>query len=399
MIIWWSLLIPVIAAVFMLLFFRTKVTWWESVIPLVVCLIFIIVFKSIVNHYIIQSTKFKGNLITSAQYYESYETWHHETCSHLVTVSKTTTTVYYDCSHCDETSPQWTMETKYGESYNITQSFYNKLIKQWSAKPQFVELNRNIDYHGSCGKDGDMYQILWNNNPLTSEAVVKKHEYENKVQVAHSSFDFLKVTEEDKKTYGLYEYPPFYGYDHQESLLGLKQIKWLSGPAEYHNAQKLAEYINGFGGPQYHAKVFFLLFVDKPQLSAFMQESYWNGGNSNEMVICIGLNSKNRKLEWVKPFSWTPNRQVIVDIRENIMNLKTFDFNKIYNTTYRTMFKFKPRDFKEFSYITVDPPLWCVYVTFIVTLLLSCGMMWWSINNNLVPDENDPLKTKNEDYY
>ena len=53
---------------------------------------------------------------------------------------------------------------------------------------------------------------------------------------------------------------------------------------------------------------------------------------------------------------------------------------------------FKRKDFKEFSYITVDPPTWAVWVTFIITILLTIGLCYWAIVNDYVTDETDPVK-------
>ena len=97
-------------------------------------------------------------------------------------------------------------------------------MKKWKAKPKFVELNRDIDYTYSCGKDGDMYSIKWDGDPMSTESTTTDHWYENRVQAAHSSFDFIKVTEEDVKNYDLYNYPKIEGIM-QETVLGAEKIK------------------------------------------------------------------------------------------------------------------------------------------------------------------------------
>jgi hypothetical protein len=124
-----------------------------------------------------------------------------------------------------------------------------------------------------------------------------------------------------------------------------------------------------------------------------MQEAYWKGGNKNEMVVCIGLSSRTRDLQWVKAFSWTPNRTLLVEIRENIMNTKKFSGKALYEVLRRDLEGFQRKQFKEFSYITVDPPSWAITVTFLITIIITVAACYWAVVNDLVHDKDNPLKT------
>jgi hypothetical protein len=122
-----------------------------------------------------------------------------------------------------------------------------------------------------------------------------------------------------------------------------------------------------------------------------MQEAYWDGGNDNELVICIGLSKSNRNIQWVKPFTWSPTRKIIPDVREDIMNIKVFDIDKIANSVWANVDKeYKRKDFEEFSYVSVDTPTWAKWVTFIVTLLITSFICYWAIDND-IDSECDPL--------
>lgn len=76
------------------------------------------------------------------------------------------TTHYYDCSYCDENSEEYYGVTESGKRIGITKARYHTLLKRWNTKPIFVELDRHIVYHGSCGKDGDEYYIEWDKKLL-----------------------------------------------------------------------------------------------------------------------------------------------------------------------------------------------------------------------------------------
>ena len=390
--IWFSLLIPIIAALVMLKWFPKYMAWWEGVIPLVACFIFIGIFKFTVEKVQVNDTEYHGAIIVEARYYEYWETYVHKTCYRTVSCGKNcTTTVPYDCSYCDKNPEHWTVVNSLGNEYSVTKQYYDYLMKKWKAKPEFVELNRDIDHGGwGCGQDGDMYRIRWDNQPLSAEATTTDHWYENRVQAAHTAFDFPEVSEQDVKTYGLYEYPEVDGIM-QETVLGLENVKWVNS-YELETMKQWSKFLNGYLGPRKHARIYFLYFVDKPTLAGNMQEAYWDGGNDNELVVCIGLSSKSKEIQWVKPFTWSPERRIIPDVREMIMAHKTFNPENIAHSVWSQVDKeFKRKNFEEFSYITVEPPTWAKWVTFIVTLLITGGLCWWAVVNE-IDSEYDPLR-------
>lgn len=385
--IWICLLIPLIGAFVLLRWFKHTITWWEVLIPSVVCFVFILIFKFTVEKVQVSDTEYRGSTVVEARYYESWETWVKRTCYRTVKVGKTTTTVPYDCSYCDHNPARWTVVNSLGEEYSINEKYYNYLIKIWKATPSFVELNRRIVHHFGCGKDGDMYRIVWNKDPLSAKSTTSSNSYENRVQAAHSAFDFLDVTEEDKKRYKLFDYPEVDGW-HQETVLGLDSIPSIS-KEKVALFKQMSDYINGEVGPKKHARVYFLFFTSPDQIAGSMQEAYWDGGNDNELVVCIGIDPKTQNLRWVKPFSWTPKRRVLPDVREEIMGVGTLDPLKICRAVEGVVLKeYKRKDFREFSYLTVDPPAWAIWVTAIITALITFFISRWATMNEAGNGDN-----------
>ena len=325
-------------------------------------------------------TEYRGSTVVEARYYESWETWVKRTCYRTVKAGKSTISVPYDCSYCDHHSAKWTVVNSLGEEYHISQDYYKYLTGIWKSTPSFVELNRTINRHWGCGKDGDMYKIVWDKNPLSAKSTTSTHSYENRVQAAHSAFDFVDVTEEDVKNYKLFDYPKVDGW-RQETVLGLDSLPSISRD-KVNLFKQMSDYLNGELGPKKHARVYFLFFTSESQISASMQEAYWDGGNDNELVICIGIDPKTQKLKWVKPFSWTPKRRVLPDIREEIMNIGTLDPMRICRAVEGVVLKeYKRKDFKEFSYLTVEPPTWAFWVTGIITTLITFFVSRWATQN------------------
>jgi hypothetical protein len=396
--IWLCLFIPIIGALVMLKWFRKNLVWWEVIVPALACVIFIAIFKFTVERIQVNDTEYHGALITEARYYEYWETYVRRTCTRTVSCGKNcTTTVSYDCSYCDENPERWTVINSLGQEFTVSEKYYNYLTKKWKATPKFVELNRDINHSGGCGEDGDMYVIKWNVDPMTAESTTTDHWYENRVQAAHTAFDFVDVTEEDVKKYNLYDYPEVDGFK-QETVLGMERAKWVT-KIQTNRMKQWSKFLNGHLGVKKHARIYFLFFVDQSMLSANMQQAYWDGGNDNELVVCIGLSSKSKEIQWVKPFSWSPAGRIIPDVREGIMKDPNFNVDVIAKSVWVTVDKeYVRRDFEEFSYITVEPPTWAMWVTFFITLTITIGVCYWAIIND-IDGSNDPLFNRQGKYY
>lgn len=401
MIIWFALLIPFVGCIATYITWKYRFVWWELMLPTIVSFLFILITKFSVERAMTNDTQYMGGMIVEARYYEYWETWVTRTCSYTTTCccdSKgqncQTTTHYYDCSYCDHNNPYWRAYDDQGHSWSISKSEYNRLLKQWKATPQFIELNRDIDYHGSCGKDGDMYSIRWNGEMMTSETSTWEGEYTNKVQASKSNFNLKEISNKEAKKIGLYTYPNVDGYS-QPNILGLDSLTYLNY-GDKKSAQIKFEYFNGYYGPKRKIRLFILLFFDKPISIASTQQSYWDGGNKNEMVICIDVKKSTGEINWVYPFSWTENKRVAVDLREDISNLKILNFDSLYTVVDQSTPEFKYRDFDQYNYLQIDQPTWEIWFVYLMTLAITIGILWYGYNNEYVGDPDDENETNNK---
>jgi hypothetical protein len=380
--IWYALLIPILAVIVGWVLFKKEIVWWELFIPTIASIVFILISYYSMKSYTLSDVEYNGYIVTEARYYEPYETWVKKTCSRTYTTgsgkNRTTHTVYYDCSYCDYNSERYTMIDTKGNEIGISLSKYKSLMKQWRGKPKFVELNRYIDYHGGCGKDGDMYFFSWDKQVHTSETTTYEKSFTNILKSNHSAFNYPDITEEEAKKAGLYEYPTIENYNYQTSVIGLENTKvknkWVF--------TKTLDHINGAYGRQFKVKVFTLFFKGKDINTAFLQEAYWDGGNQNEIVVCIGVD-KNGKFEWVKPFSWCDDKRVLIDIREDLMSAKNPNakvFHQTYYNAIRTHWKFK--SFKDFNYLSFEPTSGQLIFVYLLTLIISVATVWWCVTND-----------------
>jgi hypothetical protein len=125
-----------------------------------------------------------------------------------------------------------------------------------------------------------------------------------------------------------------------------------------------------------------LFFKNKDVDIAFKQEAYWANGNQNEVVICIGYSGN--KINWVRPFSWSENKRTLVDLREDISELKTIDLNKMYPLILNSIkLNYHYRDLdKDFEYLSVDLTEHELIVAYLLILVLTFTLCYYFVTND-----------------
>lgn len=385
--IWLILFIPLFATFFLWRRFKDEILIWEAGLNVAIPILLVFTVRIIVSHSLTVDTQFKGGIATEARYYEYWDTWITKECSYDCNCEtdedghRSCDTCYKDCSYCEEHQPEWIVKDNIGREFEINEAKWKSLVVKWKVTPKFNDLGRDIDTHFGCGKDGDMYSIKWDNEEATAEPTVAESNYINRVQNATSAFNLKKIEEKEAIKLGLYKYPPIYDFYKQNSLLGGEKLTCYKNKTQLANDIKSYEYLNGKYGNPYKVKTFVLLFVDKPLSIVAKQEAYWERGNQNEIVTCIGLDS-NGKINWVKAFTWSDNTRIPINLREDIMQLKYWDAEsvKIILTNEIKNFKYKNLD-KDFQYLKPVLPTWSIIVILILTLLSTVGISYWVVKN------------------
>lgn len=374
MLIYGAMAIPLIIGIVLYGWFKHKMAWWEFFVPVLVSILLIGGTKVAVEFGQVQSTEYWGSLVNEARYYEAWDEWIQKTCSEQICSGsgekRRCRTRYYDCSYVDYHSAYWVAKTTTNQTLYINKLKYQELVKRWGNQT-FKDMHR--DYHNN---DGDMYFTKWDNDEKKAEPVTTKHSYENRVKVAEQSvFNFKPVDEKIKKQYKLKDYPEIYGYN-QRVILG-------DNSQDAQIAEKKISFMNGLLGPMKQVKVFINVLVDQPILAAEYQEHYWKGGNKNEFIVHIGID-KNRKVNWCKVTSWTREEALKAEVKQFVIGQDTLNLQELGVYLQSNLAKkFKRREFKEFSYLKVEPPTWSIVMTYILTLLVNIGLSWWIIVNEI----------------
>lgn len=379
--IYFIFIVPFISALILLLFWKKFVIWWELIIPIVISVVFILIAKAICINSLTADVEWLGGYVIRANYYED---WNEEVpCRHPIYCrscsgsGKTRTCHTYVCGHhhaydVDYHPERWEVNTTLG-TYSISKSKYLSLVKQFDVTPQFTDLHR--DYHDN---DGDMYHADWKGDDKGLEPVVIEENYENRPKAAVNVYHFDKPDTSDVKFYGLYEYPKPTSLFNQDLILGSNNIE----------AEKALQVLNArLGGPK-QVRVFICLYRNKPMNAGIMQENYWEGGNKNEFVICIGINDNN-EIQWAYDFSWTEKQECKVDVRSYIENQKYLDLEEIVKFTHKEMeTKFVRKNFKDFDYLNIEPTFKQVIWILILVGIINVGIAFWIVVNDIDEDFN-----------
>jgi len=381
MLIFLAMLVPFITAIVLWFKFQHKTKWWEFFIPFGGSFVFALLMHFTTSFFQASRDEYWTGWITKASYTEAWN----EKVYYNVRVADGTEkytgsdgkrhsrTKYKTVrkSRIDEHPPSWSACGSNGESYSISSSEYKDFVRRWGNE-SFEELNRNF-----YNKDGDRYNVLFNNRNEDMEVISSVHSYENKVAVSRSVFKLQPVKEEDVKRLGLYDYPSIVDKWVIPSVLG-------DNVPGFAQAERRLSVFNARYGASKELRVWLLVFKEQTLDAGYAQQNYWINGNMNELVICVGVD-KDYKVTWGHAFSWCDNSEINVQGR-NIVNDqigKRVELDSILDWIEEAVPTFwKRKEFeKDFDYLDVAPPTWAVILTFLFTIGLNVGISYWIVNN------------------
>ena len=369
--------LPFIIAVLLLIFFRNQVTWFEYIGLIVISILFTLMFRGIFVSINESDTEYWGGYMTKIRHYDDWDEWVHKTCTRRVPAGRDSkgNTIYrtetYDCSYRDYHPERWTYTDNYGSEHYFCdkEEFDRAMAELGYPKMVFVDMHRHY-----YTKDGDAQDYYWDGTFENSRTLTTWHTYTNKVIASRSIFRFEDIDKEKAKELGLFEYPEIQDYD-QKSLLGVRLDRLT---------MKKIKYLNGTFGSKYQFRMYILVFKDKPLVISEQQKSYWQGGNKNEFVLCLGYNTKTHKIDWCNPFSWCDSPKLEVATKRYFREHPNLNLMGYCKWLEKNINLWKRKEFKDFDYIDVEMSDGQTTALFIIILLLDIGMSIFLIGNNYV---------------
>jgi len=206
--------------------------------------------------------------------------------------------------------------------------------------------------------DGDKYETWWDNRYETHIPMTTIHNYDNVIQASNSIYNHEKLDEGDRERYELYEYPDMDSYAGPIFGDGLNREE----------GRRLLEYHNSRLGPSKQIRMWILVYKNLSIDSAKKQANYWNGGNKNELIICIGSDNDN-KVTWCDLITWCEKEDMKIEIRNKVIEIGNVDLVKIVESIIPIVEpKYKRKEFKDFAYVKVNHPTWVYVWSVIITV-------------------------------
>ncbi len=370
--IWGAMLIPVLAAIILALVYSRRLIWWEYLVILLVPAMFIMGMKSLTEFTQTKATEFLGGYIVQAEHHEHWNEWITQTCVRMVSCGTDSegNTEYcpeaYDCSYCKDHPEYWELIDSNSNGWEVPRSTYDSYIVRWKTPQVFVN-----QHHSFYTIDGNEFFVhlpeVYSDEMIESTTV--PHSYTNKVQASHSVFNFPVI---DPKKVSVMERGGINAW-HQECILG------DAGPTKHAGDITIGK-LNGMLGKASKVRVYVLVFKNKPRQSFIDQQAYWKNGHKNELDICVSVDN-DYSVQWADVFSWSKEETLKFAIKDHLVGQKTLDLGELGTWLFdQVKGKVIRRDFREFDYLTIDPPMWTIVLTFVLVFVFCAVMGFVFVN-------------------
>ena len=253
---------------------------------------------------------------------------------------------------------------------SISKETYDKMKKRLNSKPIFKDMKRR--YHT---KDGDAWITVYDGSIEHMYDITYAHRYKNKIKASqtHTIFRMEEINEETAKKYHLYDYPKIKN-DAQIPILGRNVSD---------KDLQMIRYINATRGKSNQFRMYMLFFNEDEFDKSEQQKAYWQNGNKNEFVVCLGM--KNDSVAWVNAFSWCDMPKLEIKTRNYFISnpiLNIYEYGQWLNKNITD--NWQRKEFKDFKYINVElsktQSIWLLVITIIFNLIVSALLIFNRFN-------------------
>ena len=366
-------LIPIVTAGILAFKFREKTALWEYAVVLVPSLLLFFALKYSFVYISSLDKEYLSDLVSKITYYEDWDETVMVTHTRTVPCGKgKIRTETYVVPERRYHPKRYVYETVTGETNDVSEDEYKLICYKLNMPAVFKDMHRSYR-----SKDGDAYVTSWNRTRGNSYPVTWTHLYQNKVKASsYSIFKYGNMSEEEIKENKLFDYPEIKNND-QNPILGFNATD---------TDIDAVRYLNGYRGPKNQIHVFILCFNNPSLEVAEMQKAYWQGGNKNEFVVCLGV--KNNKVIWCNPFSWSDEPMLEVKTRDYFIKHPNINF-KDYAEWLDTQIdkNWHRKEFNDFNYLSIELSIGWYIAILIIILCYNVGISYWVITNEFTLDK------------
>lgn len=267
----------------------------------------------------------------------------------------------------------YTVKLSNGKEMEIPESLFEKYKEYWgNEKTKKIKL---------ANDSVTIYEYYWNKDIRNCLVVTLPEVYENYLQNSRCLYDLgNRVSDVEAEKLGLYKYSTT-GFINKKNHYWKFLQKTVYG-LEFNvpdSTYALFEFLATF--PNFRPIILIYKNGELPGI-AEKQRAYWNGGNSNEVVFCVGVDS-TLNIKWSSSFSWSKNPIFEKNIlnkslragQELVLEEVANDFRENYINGY-----WQPRDFRYYGSVlgigTLDH-----LILVLAVIILNFVLMTWIINN------------------
>lgn len=264
----------------------------------------------------------------------------------------TTTTNGVTTTSTSYTAPSYVLIDINGSKNFLYDNEYRSIAQLWGYKPAI-----NFD-------NGMTYTYNWKGDKVGKICMTSVHTYLNKTQNEGSLYKYDKMIDKQADEYGLY---------HRNTFKNSYEVDFTYGCYDPAFNNRVSDF-NARYGKKHQIIVNFLIYNSPDIDTAIQQETYWKGGNKNELNICYGINS-DREILWCKVFSWSDGEKLKTDVQ----NLQTvgskLNLDKTLAYLEDNINRWERKQFKDFNYISTKYPTWATITIIIIDGLYFIGII------------------------
>ena len=186
----------------------------------------------------------------------------------------------------------------------------------------------------------------------------------------------IDIDKETADTLGLYEYPDITDLA-QNPIIGRNVSK---------EEIQIFRYINAMKGKKNQFRTYVLFFKHDEFDKSELQKSYWQNGNKNEFIVCLGM--KVDSVVWTNSFSWCDMPKLEIKTRSYFINNPKLDLVK-YGTWLNNNIdeNWVRKEFDDFNYIDIELSTGQYIALFFLTIVFNIGIGAAVIYNNVNFDD------------
>ncbi len=143
-------------------------------------------------------------------------------------------------------------------------------------------------------------------------------------------------------------------------------------------------------GPSKQVNVIVILVPTSDRNYMYALKDKWLGGKKNDVDIVIG-SKDGHNIDFADVMSWSTNKAMAVDLKNRIQDIGTLDkrddIQKVIFTTVQS--EFVRMHMKDMKWLirSFQPSTTCMIWLFIFAMLIEGGLAWWTITNDITPDD------------